>query len=291
MIIRILTTGTNLNVTPNVARVVRVYNYRVPAGITESTFTAAGQLLGSDGADSPAVVPAPTVEGQMLVARLGETVKMDWESVDLTQLTQTAVKTAAYTAAANDHVLVNASATSNDFAITLPGSPADGTKVRVTLLAGHATYKVTIGRNSSLINGGTTTDEYTLHNAGDSVYFEYTGSTLGWMPLTNYVSLTRVTSSATVTPTGSARRNYLRVTAQAEAVTIAAPAGTAVDGNMVLIRMEDNGTARAITWNAIYRAIGVTLPTTTVLGKLMYVLASYNSADTKWDVTTVAQEA
>lgn len=104
-------------------------------------------------------------------------------------------------------------------------------------------------------------------------------------------SLTSVTSSATPTPVGSARINDYFLTALAAAATFAAPSGSPVNGNRLLIRIKDDGTARTIAWNAIFRAIGVTLPTTTVLGKTLYVGAVYNSAASKWDVIAVAQEA
>lgn len=81
------------------------------------------------------------------------------------------------------------------------------------------------------------------------------------------------------------------VTAQAAALSIASPGGSPIDGQSLLIRIEDNGTARAISWNAIYRAIGVTLPTTTVAGKTMYIGAKFNAFDTRWDVLAVGQEA
>lgn len=82
------------------------------------------------------------------------------------------------------------------------------------------------------------------------------------------------------------------VTALAAAITMNAPSGTPTDGQKLLMRFKDNGTARAFTsWNSIFRAIGVTLPTTTVLGKTLYVLAVWNAADSKWDVLAVGQEA
>jgi hypothetical protein len=74
------------------------------------------------------------------------------------------------------------------------------------------------------------------------------------------------------------------ITAQAAALTIAAPTGTPSNGNAFVFRIKDNGTARAITFNAIYRAIGSSLPTTTTISKTLYFAAVYNSTDTKWDV-------
>lgn len=96
-------------------------------------------------------------------------------------------------------------------------------------------------------------------------------------------------STATLTPTSVAIQYQL--TAQGAALAVAVPTGGPVNGQSLLIRIKDNGTARAITWDAIFRAIGVTLPTTTVVSKTLYVGAKYNSADTKWDVLAVGQEA
>lgn len=98
-----------------------------------------------------------------------------------------------------------------------------------------------------------------------------------------------VTSAATVTPTFN--NDMVKITAQAAALTLANPSGTAVAGWGIAIRIKDNGTARAISYGAQYRAVGVTLPTTTVISKTLYLGMIYNADDTKWDVTAVAQEA
>lgn len=84
-------------------------------------------------------------------------------------------------------------------------------------------------------------------------------------------------------------------TAQSGALTINADSGTPVDGRKIIFRFEDNGTARALTWTTgatnAFRAIGVTLPTTTVVGKTVYVGCLYNSFDSRWDAVAVSQEA
>lgn len=97
-------------------------------------------------------------------------------------------------------------------------------------------------------------------------------------------------SSATPTPDADANDQYT-VTALAAGATFGAPTGTPTDGQKLLIRIKDNGTARALAFNAIYRAIGIALPTTTVISKTLYLGMVYNAADTKWDVLSVAQEA
>lgn len=101
-------------------------------------------------------------------------------------------------------------------------------------------------------------------------------------------SIQAVTSSATVTPTFS--DDLVTITAQAAGLTLANPTGTAISGLGIVIRIKDNGTARAISYGTQYRAIGVTLPTTTVIGKTTYIGMIYNSADTKWDVVATGTE-
>lgn len=84
-------------------------------------------------------------------------------------------------------------------------------------------------------------------------------------------------------------------TALANALTISADAGTPTDGQKTIFRFKDNGTARALTWttgtNKSFRALGVLLPTTTVINKTLYVGCIYNTADSRWDVLAVSQEA
>ena len=74
------------------------------------------------------------------------------------------------------------------------------------------------------------------------------------------------------------------VTAQAGALLFNAPSGTPTQGQMLLIRIKDNGTARALTWNGIFRSGDVILPTTTTINKTLYMEFLYNSTDTKWDI-------
>lgn len=85
------------------------------------------------------------------------------------------------------------------------------------------------------------------------------------------------------------------LTALANALTINADAGSPVDGQKVVFRIKDNGTARALTWTTgsskSFRAIGCSLPITTVISKTLYVGAVYNSTDARWDVLAIAQEA
>lgn len=123
--------------------------------------------------------------------------------------------------------------------------------------------------------------------ADPGVFVQY-GSASITKKLTSGVA--SVASGATITPTSDDGNQY-NVTALAVPATIAAPSGTPVDGQKLLIRLKDNGTARALTWNAIYRVIGSTLPTTTVATKTTYVGCIYNAADAVWDVVAVTTQA
>lgn len=136
---------------------------------------------------------------------------------------------------------------------------------------------------------------YTLQNSSHTLVGRDTTDPLTNKTLidtTNVIEeITTTASSATPTPTGGSLRNFFTVTALAAGATFAAPSGTPVNGNKLLKRIKDNGTARTLAFNAIYRAIGVTLPTTTVINKTMYIASVYNGADSKWDVVYVGSEA
>lgn len=64
--------------------------------------------------------------------------------------------------------------------------------------------------------------------------------------------------------------------------------GTPVDGDMLIIRLTDNGTARAITWGASFEASTIALPTTTVLSTLLLVGFAWNTATSKWRCVAAA---
>lgn len=80
------------------------------------------------------------------------------------------------------------------------------------------------------------------------------------------------------------------VTAQAGPLLFNNPSGTPTQGQAILIRIKDDGTARALTYGSQFRAIGVILPTTTVLSKTLYMGVVWNATDSKWDMVAVRQE-
>jgi hypothetical protein len=79
--------------------------------------------------------------------------------------------------------------------------------------------------------------------------------------------------------------DFYSVTALAQSTTFASPTGTPVDGQKLTVRVKDNGTARSISWNSIFRgSADLALPTITLASKTMYLGFIYNSADSKWDL-------
>jgi len=98
------------------------------------------------------------------------------------------------------------------------------------------------------------------------------------------------TTASTLTPDVSAGDIYA-YTSLASDLTINAPIGTPVNGDKLIFRFLDNGTARLLTWNATFTVINVTLPTTTTISKTTYVGCIYNTNNTRWDVLSVMTQA
>ncbi len=166
-----------------------------------------------------------------------------------------------------------------------------------TITTGTGT--LTLGAGSSLLTSATNSITLTS-TAATNVTLPTTG-TLGTLAGTETLTNKRITprigtvaDAATITPTGDSSDQY-NVTALAQGATIAAPSGTPTNGQKLLLRFKDDGSNRALTWttgsSGTFRAIGITLPTTTTASKTMYVGCVYNSADSRWDVIATAQEA
>jgi hypothetical protein len=99
------------------------------------------------------------------------------------------------------------------------------------------------------------------------------------------------TSSATPTINTDSYDQY-NITALAAAITSMTTnlSGTPTDGQKLMIRIKDNGTARTITWGASFQSSGVaTLLATTVINKTHHVGLIYDSAAAKW--TCIAVDA
>lgn len=83
--------------------------------------------------------------------------------------------------------------------------------------------------------------------------------------------------------------DIFQITGLAQAITSMTTSltGTPIAGDMMMIQITDNGTARAITWGASFASTTVTLPTTTVISTMLRVLFQRNNANTVWDCVSI----
>jgi hypothetical protein len=94
------------------------------------------------------------------------------------------------------------------------------------------------------------------------------------------------TEASSATPTINTDNTDIHtITALATAITSMSSglSGTPSNGHKLIVRILDNGTARAITWGASFASRGATLPTTTVAGKYQYDGFIWNSTTSTWD--------
>lgn len=191
--------------------------------------------------------------------------------------------------------LTNKTLTSPTMTAPVLGTPASGTLTNCTGLpiAGLvASTSTAIGVGS--IELGHASDTTITRSAAGVLAVE--GVVIPSISSTNTFTNKRITQRVVTTTDDSTAvidvdaTDQYQLTAMANATTISTT-GTPTAGQKLIIRLKDNGTARALTWDSVFRAVGVTLPTTTVLSKTVYIGCIYNLTDTKWDAVAVAQEA
>lgn len=140
------------------------------------------------------------------------------------------------------------------------------------------------------INTGTDTVKYTTSKAIADSNISFPTKT---ETLTNKRTNPRVVSATSyTTDTGTslniANCDEFVITAQAGDLKFNNPGGTPVEGQKLIIRIKDNATARALTYDTQFRASSdLSLPSTTVLSKTLYMGFVYNNTDTKWDLLAV----
>ena len=236
-----------------------------------------GEVVAPDLTEKIKVISTMSTNGAVAILDEGTSITSGVKKINFVGATVTATNS-------GDDVTVNVSAgtgTVTSVAATVPaflsvsGSPITTTGTLAITLSGTAL---------PIANGGT--GATTLAGASIATYS-------GTETLTNKRIDPRVTSAASassLTPDISASDVYA-YTALAAGLTINAPTGTPVDGDKLMFRLLDNGTSRALTWNATYTVIGVTLPTATTISKTTYVGCIYNANNTRWDVIAVTTQA
>ena len=148
-------------------------------------------------------------------------------------------------------------------------------------------YSITVfcdGTNVYLADDG-------LTQAGGSSTFSTVTATDGFVGRQKPRVVTGSTSGATQTPDADTTDQY-EINGLATNTTFAIPDGTPVDGQKLMIRIISDATGGyTLTWNAIYREVGTTLPSGVVASKATYVGCIYNDAASKWDVVAIAAQA
>jgi len=193
------------------------------------------------------------------------------------------------------------SGTISQAAVTVTSDSSSGSASFAKYSSTRTAYKILNSNDAYLYNGTTAGDLSILNDfTTGKIKFAAGGSstaqvTIGTTGLTTFATgvdykrlnptTTTTASTATLTPDISAGDQFT-ITAQAAALSVANPTGTPVNGQKMMIRIKDNGTARAITWSGTqYRASSdLALPTTTVINKTMYLGFIWNSTDSKWDL-------
>lgn len=191
----------------------------------------------------------------------------------------------------NGSTLTNPMTTAEDLikggASGTPARLAPGSNGQVLTIAGGVVGWGNVSGTGDVVGpAGATADRIAVFDGATGKLLKDGGKTVAGL---RAPSIQSVVSAATVTPTFS--DDIVKVTAQAAALALANPTGTAIDGLGIVIRIKDNGTARAISYGTQYRAIGITLPATTVVNKTLYLACIWNADDTKLDVVAVGQEA
>ncbi len=104
--------------------------------------------------------------------------------------------------------------------------------------------------------------------------------------------ITTIASSATPTPARVSVRTVLIITALAEPAQLQNPTGTLKNMDLFWVKIKDNGTAQAITYDTKYAdKSGMGLPDITVANKELNMLFVYNETADTLDMISMAQEA
>ena len=196
------------------------------------------------------------------------------EAVLLFSGARTALRTITAPAQSKTYTVINS--TTGGFSVKIVGvGPTTG----VTIVAGESAV---IAWNGS--------DFIKVSNTGGEGSFTTLVASTNLSSTRINPRISSAASASSLTPDISAVDIYA-YTALAANLTINAPTGIPVDGNKLIFRILDNGTTRTLTWDATYTVIGVTLPTTTTVSKMLYVGCIYNAANTRWDVVAVTTQA
>jgi hypothetical protein len=142
-------------------------------------------------------------------------------------------------------------------------------------------------------NSGVTIDDSNVMTGGSISAMNYSGGTISTSRINpRVVAASGTNGTFTINSDTTDLFTALGLTGS---VLFAAPSGTPVNGQKLLIRIRDDNTGtRLITWTTTsggFRVVGTTLPSATAINKITYVGCIYNSTDVFWDVVAVTTQA
>jgi hypothetical protein len=287
--------GSDQNIT-----VSGLYN-SLTSGVSVTGTISGAEVIGSTSV-SGLLVAGVTVTGTTIQGVSGT-----FASLTGTTITGTTINSTTLSATTGTFTSLTGSTTTGttanfvtgNFSTRVSGATVIGTTGTFTSLTG-----TTISGETYIASGGVTFVSGSGNVRPYGLYsFPATTSTSGFQLITygngttaweNRVrSVSAAATTGTLTPDSNTTDIFV-ASGLTGPVTFAVPTGSPTNGQRLLIRIKDNGTARAITWTTSaggYRVIGITLPTTTVINKTTYVGCVYNSADSFWDSVATVTEA
>ena len=139
---------------------------------------------------------------------------------------------------------------------------------------------------SSMVSGG---DTVTVPAATDTLVGRATTDTLTNKRITKRVSTTNAPGA---TPSMNTDNYdvfvFTGLAANITSMTTNLTGTPSNDGDLVLIKLTDNGTSRTITWGASFEASTVALPAATTISTLLTVLFQWNTVTSAWRCIGVA---
>ncbi len=216
------------------------------------------------GTTTPVIDISASYVGQTSITTLGTVATGTWNATIITgQYGGTGVANTGKTITVSGNTTIGSStntvafATTNNTSVTLP------TTGTLATLAGSEVFT-----NKTIAFGSNTLTDVAGTTAAQTI------TSKRMQPRT-----ASSTTASNLSPDLSTANVYFRTT-QTATLTIDAPAGTPVIGEVIMIYVDSAG-AQTLTINSTYKAFGAAFPATTTAGKTFMMSSQYNGTDWK----------
>ena len=107
----------------------------------------------------------------------------------------------------------------------------------------------------------------------------------------NQPNLVEFTSAGGAWAIDASSISIAQVSAQNSTLNINTPSGATRDGQQLILKIKDNGSPVTLSWGPAWTAFtGITLPSSTIASKWIYITAYYDQASGDWHVIDVKNE-